>query len=118
MTAPNLLVITTVTGKTAVANVTTSAANIVSNGTGSNQLIKINSLVVTNIDTANAIGVTAGVLRSSVTYKVASNISVPSNSALIAISKDANIFLEEGDVLTVVGTANNLQAVCSYELIG
>jgi hypothetical protein len=43
---------------------------------------------------------------------------VPANSALIAISKDANIYLEEGDALNVIASANNLQAVCSYEIIG
>ena len=119
MTAPNLLGITTVTGKTAVANVSNlSSSNVVSNASGSNQLVKINSLVVTNTDTANNIGITAGVLRSSIVYKVASNISVPANAALIAISKDANIYLEEGDALNVIASANNLQAVCSYEIIG
>jgi hypothetical protein len=119
MTAPNLLSISTVTGKTAVANVSNlSSSNVVTNASGSNTVVKINSLVVTNTDSANNIGITAGVLRSSIVYKVASNISIPANSSLVAISKDANIYLEEGDALNVIASANNLQAVCSYEIIG
>lgn len=119
MTAPNLLSISTVTGKTAVANVSNlSSSNVVTNASGSNTVVKINSLVITNTDTANNIGITAGVLRSSIRYNVASNITIPANSSLIAISKDANIFLEEGDALNVIASANNLQAVCSYEIIG
>lgn len=119
MANPNLLSITTVTGKTAVANVSNLASsNVVVNASGSNTLVKINSLVITNTDTANNVAINAGVLRSSVVYKVTSNITVPANSSLIAISKDANIYLEEGDALNVIASANNLQAVCSYEIIG
>lgn len=119
MANPNLLSITTVTGKTAVANVSNlSSSNVVTNGSGSGTIVKINSLVITNTDTANNIGITAGVLRSSIRYNVASGISIPANSSLITISKDANIYLEEGDALNVIATANNLQAVCSYEIIG
>jgi len=118
MVAPNLLSISTVTAKTAVANiVSTASSNVVTNASGSNTLVKINSLILTNTDTANAVAATAAVLRSTITYKLASNISVPANSSLISISKDANIYLEEGDALNVSAGANNIQAVCSYEIV-
>lgn len=119
MTAPNLLGLTTVTGRTAVANVSNiSTTNVVVNSTNSSTLVKINSLLVTNTDTANNISITANVLRSTLNYSVASAITVPSKSTLIAISKDANIYLEEGDALSVSASANNLQVVCSYEIVG
>ena len=118
MANPNLLSITTVNGKTAVANVSNIAtSNVVTNASGSGTLVKINSLLVTNTDTANNISITASVLRSSLNYRVASAITVPFNSTLIAVSKDANIYLEEGDALNVTASANNLQVVCSYEII-
>ena len=118
MTAPNLLTITTVTAKTAVANVSNiTTSNVITNAASSNTVLKINSLLVTNTDTANNISITASVLRSSLNYRVASALTVPYNSTLIAISKDANIYLEEGDALNVTASANNLQVVCSYEIL-
>lgn len=119
MSAPNLLSISTVVAHTAVANViNTATSNVIVNASGSGQAVKINSLVVTNTDTANNIGITAGLLRSGILYKVASNISVPVSTTLIAISKDANIYLEEGDALNVTASANNLQVVVGYEIVG
>ena len=119
MANPNLLSISNVTGKTAVANVSNlSSSNVVVNNSGSNQIVKINSLIATNNDAANNIGFTAGILRSAIRYNVANNITVPVGAALVAISKDANIYLEEGDALNVIASANNLTAVCSYEIIG
>ena len=121
MAAPNLLTISTVTGLTAVANVTSVSANIVTNAANSNTLVKINSLVISNANTLGAAGVvsiTAGVARSTGNYTAASAIAVPANAALIAISRDANIYLVEGDALYVISNANNsLQAICSYEVL-
>jgi len=119
MAAPNILSITTVTGKTAVANVTSSSASIVTNSSGSNQVYKINSLVVGNIDPANTIYLTAGIVRSSVLYKFASTIPVPANSSIVVVAKDSNFYLEEGDTLNILANANNgIHAICSYEIIG
>jgi hypothetical protein len=119
MVAPNLIGITTVTGKTAVANaISTATSNVITNASNSGTVVKINSLLVTNTDTANNIAITASVLRSAINYRIASSITVPANSTLIAVSKDANIYLEEGDALSVIAGANNLQVVCSYEIIG
>ena len=119
MTAPNLLSISTVVAHTAVANVSNIAtSNVLSNASNSGQAIKVNSLVVTNTDTANNIAITAALLRSGISYRVASNITVPYSTTLIAISKDANIYLEEGDALTVTASANNLQVLVGYETVG
>ena len=119
MAAPNILAITTVTGKTAVANVTTVSTSIVSNGSGSNQVYKVNSLVVGNIDPANTLYLTAGIVRSSVFYKFASTIPVPANASIVVLSKDSNLFLEEGDTINILANANNgVHAFCSYEIIG
>ena len=121
MAAPNLLTISTVTGSMAVANVSTTSANIVTNASNSNTLVKINSLVISNANTlggAGVVSITAGVVRASGSYTVASAIAVPANAALIAVSKDANIYLVEGDALYVISNANNsLQATCSYEVL-
>lgn len=119
MTAPNLLNISTVTGGTAVANVSSVSANIVSNALNSNTLVKINSLVVSNANTfGSVVSVTAGVTRATGNYTLTSGTAIPASAALIAISKDANIYLVEGDSLYVYSNANtSLQAICSYEIL-
>ena len=50
MTAPNLLALTSATGKTLVANLVTSAiSNTILLATGSNQVFKINTIILSNI---------------------------------------------------------------------
>lgn len=119
MTAPNLLNIATVTAATAVANVSTTSANIVTNSAASSTVVKINSLIVANANTlGSSVSFTAGISRASGTYPLSPSITVPANASLIAISKDANIYLVEGDGLYVISGSNtSLQAICSYEIL-
>ena len=118
MAAPNIVNVTTINGKTAVQNVTTVATDIVTNSAASGKVFKINSLVISNIDGTSAADITASLYRSSVEYKVAHTISVPADAALVVISKDTSIYLEEGDAIRLTASGNNdLHAVCSYEEI-
>ena len=48
MAAPNLLGTTTVTGKTALATLTTVTANVITNSSGSSTVDKLNSVVLGN----------------------------------------------------------------------
>ena len=59
MAAPNIVNVATITGKTAVANVTTIASDIVTNSAASGKVFKINSLIISNIDGANTADITA-----------------------------------------------------------
>lgn len=116
MAAPNIVNVATITGKTAVLAVTTSATAIVTNSAASGKVFKINALYVANIDGTNACDVTVDLFRSSTAYKLASTISVPADATLDIISKA--IYLEEGDTLRLTASANSdLEAVCSYEEI-
>lgn len=116
MAAPNIWNLDTVTGKTAVLAVTTSATAIVTNSAASGKVLKINSLIVSNVDGTNAADVTVDVYRSATAYHLAKTVSVPADEVLVVISKDMTIYLEEGDTLRVTASANSdLQAVCSYE---
>ena len=116
MAAPNIVNVATITGKTAVQAVTTSATAIVENTAGSNKVFKINSLIVANIDGTNSADVTVDLFRSSVAYKIASTITVPADASLVVISKENTIYLEEGDSLRCTASANSdLEAICSYE---
>lgn len=116
MAAPNIISLTTITGKTAVQSVTTVATDIVTNSAASGKVMKVNSLTVANIDGTNAADITVDLYRSATAYKISSAITVPAGTTLTLITKDLQIYLEEGDSLRCTASANgDLQAVCSYE---
>ena len=118
MAAPNIVEVVTITGKTDVLSITTSAANLVVNAAASNSVVKINTIMISNIDGANVADVTVDLVRSSTTYALAHTISVPADATLVVVSKDNAIYLEEGDLIQCTGSAaGDLQAVASYEII-
>jgi len=112
--APNLASVSTITAKTAVQAIGTSASAIVSNSASSGKAFKINALYVSNIDGTNNADVNVDVYRSSTAYHIAKTIVVPADSTLDVLSK--SVYLEEGDSLRLsAGAASDLEAVCSYE---
>jgi hypothetical protein len=116
MSGPNIVNVSTIFGNTAVLNVSTVAANIVSNIVNSNKVFKINSLIISNIDGSVPADITASLVRNDITYALASTVTVPADATLIVISKDTSIYLEEGDAIRLSASANgDLQAICSYE---
>lgn len=116
MAAPNIVNVTTITGKTAVQQVGTSAASIVTNSAASGKVLKLNSLYVSNVDGTNNAEVDITVLRSSVGYHIAKTLVVPADATIDVLSKP--IYLEEGDALQLLANAaSDLEAVCSYEEI-
>lgn len=118
MANPNIVNVTDIRGKLSLQNVTTSAAAIVANDSGSNKVFKINTLIVSNIDSATAGDITVDIFRSAASTKLASTISIPADATLVVISKETSTYLQEGDSLRCLASANNrLQAVCSYEEI-
>lgn len=118
MAAPNIVDVTTIIGKTAVQAVGTSATAIVENVADSGKVLKVNSLIVANVDGVNVADVTVEFYRSTVAYDLAKTITVPADATLVVISKDTSIYLEEGDSIRLLASAaGDLQAVCSYEEI-
>lgn len=118
MAAPNIVGVTTIYGKTAVQAVGTSATAIVTNSAASGKVLKINTLIVANIDGTSAADITVDLYRGGTAYRLASTISVPADSSLTPLDKSTVIYLEEGDSLRLTaGTAGDLEAVCSYEEI-
>ena len=116
MAAPNIVNVTTITGKTSVLAVTTSATAIVTNSGSSGQVYKINALYVSNVDGTSNADINVDLYRSSTAYHIAKTVVVPADATLDVISK--SIYLEEGDSLRLTANANSdLEAVCSYEII-
>jgi len=116
MAAPNIVNVATITGKTAVQAVGTSATAIVTNAAASGKVFKINALYVSNVDGTSNATVNVDLYRSSTAYHIAKTITVPADSTLDVISKA--IYLEEGDALRLTASAaSDLEGVCSYEEI-
>jgi len=123
MTAPNIVNVATITGKTAkIALSSTSATALVSNAASSSKVFKINMIQVANVDGSNACDVTVDVHSAAsgggTAYSLASTISVPADASLVVLDKNTAIYLEENTSITATaGTANDLEVLVSYEEI-
>lgn len=118
MAAPNIVNVTSIIGKTAVQAVSNSATAIVSNSAASGLVLKINTLIIANVDGTVAADITVDLFRSSVAYRIANTIQVPPDATLVLVSKENPIYLEEGDSLRCTASAlGDLEAICSYEEI-
>lgn len=116
MANPNIVAVSTINGKTAVANVTNVATAIVTNSASSNKVFKINSLIVSNVDGTSAADISIDIYRNSVPYYIVKTVSVPADASIDLLSK--SIYLQEDDSLRAEASANDdLQIVCSYEEI-
>ena len=116
MTAPNVVSVATITGKTDVLAATTTATAITT--AAADKLLKINSVIIANIDGTNDADITLDLYRSSTAYKIVSTVTVPADATLMAITKDSAIYLEEGDALRATASVDgDLQVICSYEII-
>lgn len=118
MTAPNIAGLTTVTGKSVGVAIGTSATDLVVNAASSNKVFKINSLIVSNVSTST-VAVDVVVQKAGANnFNLTKDINVPTESTLVVVSKDTQIYLEENDKITVTAaSASSLQAICSYEEI-
>lgn len=117
MAAPNLVNVTSIYGKTVGAALTTTTTTDILT-CASNKLIKINSIIVSNVDGTNDANATVYFYDSSATarYALAYTITVPADSTLVVMSKDSPIYLEESDQIEAgASAASDLEIVISYE---
>ena len=118
MAAPNIVNVSSIYGKTMGAALgTTAGADILSGA--SDKLYKINSIIVSNVDGTNAADVDVSFVDSSsgnLVLHLAKTVSVPADSTLIVLGKDAPIYLEEGDKIQAkASAASDLEIIVSYE---
>lgn len=114
MAAPNLVNMATLTGKTAVMAVTTTATALITNSAASGKVLKVDQLLITNVNGTINATVNVDVYRSSTAYRIAYLMTVPAGATLDVISN--RVYLEEGDSLRVTASVNSyLEAVASYE---
>lgn len=122
MAAPNIVNVSTITGKTTTTTLTTTTQAIVSNPASSGKVFKINSLYVANIDGTSAQDVTVNYYSEDdaggSATAIASTIAVPADATVIVIDKNSSIYLEEDKSIgAFAGGNSDLVVTCSYEEI-
>lgn len=128
MAAPNILSLTTATGKTTYFTPSgTSAVVLLTNAASSGKVLKINQIIVANVDGTNAVDCTVSIYTNGsvaqgsapsggTAYPIASTISVPADASLIVSDKTTQIYLEENTCISITsGTASKLTFTVSYE---
>ena len=117
MAAPNLVNVTSILGKSVGAALGTNTDTAILT-CASNKVLKINSIIVANVDGTNAADLTVKFHDSSAStnYRLASTVEVPADATLVVIGKDSPIYLEESDEIRAgADNASDLEIVISYE---
>jgi hypothetical protein len=116
MANPNLVAVTSIYGKSIQGALgTTVTTDLLT--CASNKLLKVNTIIIANIDGTNSATVTMGIIKSGGSVVLfASTISVPADATLVLIDKNSSFYLQEGDILEGgAGAASDLTYTISYE---
>tara|TARA_Y100000004_G_scaffold23561_1_gene23900 strand:- start:5600 stop:5977 length:378 start_codon:yes stop_codon:yes gene_type:complete len=123
MAAPNIVGVTTITGKTAGFSLAdTSATTILSNAASSNYVYKVNSIIVANDDGTNSADITVtyndAAAGGGTAYHLAKTVAVAADTTLVVLDKASSIYLEEDSSLVATASAGgDLDVIVSYEEI-
>ena len=122
MANPNIVNVTSIYGNTTYLIPSTTAATAWTALTpATNTVNKIDNIVATNV-TASAVAVTVSINSATAgagtAYRIAYQISVPPNAALVVTDKSTSFYVGEGQsVVVTVGTGSAIELVAAYEAI-
>lgn len=119
MAAPNLAKTVSIYGKTTAAALTTTLTTDLLE-CPSNKVLKVNTIIASNVDGTNAYDLTVKFYDagSTTAFALASTVSVSADSTLVVLSKESPIYLEEGDKIQGgAGAASDGEIIISYEEI-
>ena len=119
MAAPNILSASIITGKQYGAALdTTTSTSLVANAASSDDLYKINSIIVSNVDGTNSCNATVSWYDGSNDRHIAKTVAVPANSTMVLLGKETPIYLEEGHSIRGGASANSdLEILICYEIL-
>jgi len=122
MTAPNIVNVTTITGKTALVKLTdNTATSILANAGSSGKVLKLSGVLAANTEGVDVnVAFDLYVTRSATDYYLAKAITIPALAAYEAFLKDSTpIYLEEGDTLYAQSGNSNgyIDVMVAYEEI-
>lgn len=119
MAAPNLANASNIFARqTAVGLNTTAYVGILTNTSSSGKVLRVDNIRVTNVQGSFSTNVTVGwsTVGSATTFRVASTMPVPADSALIVADKDSGLYLEEGThIVARADDASYLEILVKYE---
>jgi len=118
MAAPNIVNVTSILGKSVQATLNTTLTTEIL-ACAANKVLKINSIMIANIDGSSAANVSVFITKSGGSpIAIASTISVPADASLSLIYKHSGFYLEESDNIEAGASANSdLTITISYEEI-
>lgn len=122
MSAPNIVNVSSIiAGYAALAPANIIANVLLNNSPDSNAVVKINSLVITNVtDSAvpTIVSINTAATGVGTNYRIAYNIYVPAGASLQLVDKGNFLYLTENTSLIVTsGTSAALEYVAVYETI-
>ena len=123
MANPNIVGVATISGKTDVFSLADTSANtILSNGSGSGKVFKVNTIIVANDDGTNNADITvayhSAAAGGGAAVEIAKTIQVIADSTLVLIDKASSFYLEENrSLVATASAANDLNVIVSYEEI-
>ena len=121
MSAPNLVNVTSILGRSTGHTLTTTVTTDILT-CPSNKVLKINSIIIANVHGTNSCDASVYFFDNSVQgggshrTAIASTVTVPAKSTLVVIGKDSPIYLEESDHIEAGASASSeLHMTISYE---
>ena len=122
MAEPNLVNVTSIVGRSYLQLLKDDAidnSNASMLTCAADKLIKINSIIVANIDQSNACTIDVAINHhDDGRHYIAKTVTVPADSTLIVVGKDNPIYMQEGDELEARASADNDADICvSYEIL-
>lgn len=122
MSAPNIVNVSSiVAGWTAIIPTNTLTNIMLANLTDSGSVVKVNSLVITNVSDQTAgtsVSMNNAANGSGVSYRIAYNIYVPPNASLQLVDKGNFLYVTENTSVLVSSTIPSaLEYVGVYETI-
>lgn len=128
MAAPNIVGVATITGVTTTFSHTVNTPiALVSNALGSNRVLKINHITLTNVGTVVGLA-TIKHHQSNSTYgaapgagtsiSIVNQIGIATGTSLVAIDRASAFYLQENESISVqANTPNVIESFVSFEII-
>ena len=123
MAAPNIVNVSTITGKTdGTALTSTASTSVLSNAAGSGKIFKLNALHIADVDGTAAAAVTVKyhyeAAGANTGFSLGTQLVVPAKSTIVVVEKNSAVYLPENrSIACTANTANDLEVVASYEEI-
>ena len=122
MANPNAVNTTEVYGNNALVVPLTSATVVANNPASSGKLLKINTVMASNVSATGTSLITLNVYSADdlggTAYSISKNIVIPDNASIILIDSDSSLYLKEDESLGAIASGNtDVNLIASWDEI-